>query len=119
MRFHKIALEDLIVVVDDADLGLGQLRVRGQGSAGGHNGLKSVKEHVGSDAYARVRFGVGRGLTRQSLESYVLKPFSKDDVPLAETMIERAADAVLSIVDKGVDAAMNAFNANENSDGPG
>ena len=119
MRFFKIPLSDVILVVDDADLVLGQLRLRAKGSPGGHNGLKSIRECVGSDAYARVRFGIGRGATKQSLKSFVLKPFGAEDAELVSETVARAADAVLAIIDDGIESAMNDFNTRVNPENPG
>src|SRR6185437_14734835 len=91
LRYFKIDVADLLVVVDEVQLPLGKLRARARGSAGGHNGLKSIIQHVG-DEFARLRLGVGRGDARRDLSDHVLAKFDKDEAPDVERMIERAAD---------------------------
>jgi len=101
-----------MVLYDDMDLPLGTIRVRARGSAGGHNGLKSVIAHLG-DNYARLRLGVGRGDSRRDLADHVLARFDKDEAPEAERMIERAADAAETFITSGIAAVMNQFNGGD------
>ena len=110
MRKRGIGLADLIVVVDDVDLELGKLRIRGQGSPGGHNGLKSVQAALGSDEYVRVRAGVGRPKVAGEMVDHVLSRFAPYEKEPAENLIARAADAVEMLVKDGLTKAMNSFN---------
>jgi peptidyl-tRNA hydrolase, PTH1 family len=111
MRYHRATLEDLIVVLDDADLELGRLRVKAKGSSGGHLGLSSVIEHVHGDGFARVRIGIGRREGAGNLVEHVLSPFSGEDKSAVNAAVQRAADAVLCVIEQGREAAMNSFNA--------
>jgi PTH1 family peptidyl-tRNA hydrolase len=110
--FYKIDPGDLLVVVDEVHLPLGRLRLRPSGSAGGHNGLKSVIEHVG-DGFPRLRIGVGRGDPQWDLSDHVLSRFRADERDVIERAIERAADAAEAFVAEGIGTAMNKFNARE------
>lgn len=109
LRYHRLAPEHLIVVLDDADLPLGRLRLRGQGSSGGHRGLRSIIEQVGSDAFVRVRIGIGR--RGDDMVDHVLSPFPAADREPAAQAIARAADAVTHVCEKGLESAMNEYNA--------
>jgi len=108
-RFYQAELADLLVVSDDVALEPGRLRVRKQGSAGGHNGLADIIQRIGSDAFCRMRIGIGNapGAARSS---YVLGRFGADEQELMDRCIARAADAVETWVQEGPDAAMNRFN---------
>ena len=111
-RYFKIEPVDLLVVVDEVQLPLGKLRARARGSAGGHNGLKSVIAHLG-DNYGRLRLGVGRGDSRRDLADHVLARFDKDEAAEAERMIARAADAAETFITSGIAAVMNQFNGGD------
>lgn len=108
--YHHIVPGDVLVVVDDVNLPLGRLRFRRSGSAGGHNGLKSVIQHLG-DQFPRLRIGVGRGDERSDLADHVLAAFARAERPVVEAAVARAADAVEAFVVDGSEAAMNRFNA--------
>jgi PTH1 family peptidyl-tRNA hydrolase len=111
-RYYRIAMADLLVVADDAALPLGRLRARARGSSGGHNGFKSVAQHLGTDDWARLRLGVGRGdAGTGDLADHVLATFEPDERPVATEMIQRAADAVQVFIGEGIDAVMRRFNA--------
>ena len=112
LRYYKIEVGDLLVVVDEVQLPLGKLRARPRGSAGGHNGLKSVIQHVG-DEFGRLRLGVGRGDARRDLADHVLARFEKDEASEVERMITRAADATDMFVTAGIAAVMNQFNGGD------
>jgi PTH1 family peptidyl-tRNA hydrolase len=114
MAFYKIRPADVLVVVDEVQLPLGKIRLRPSGSAGGHNGLKSVIEHVGSD-FPRLRIGVERGHPERNLSDRVLSKFPPSERIVVERAIVRAADAVEKFLTEGVYAAMNAFNAAEDT----
>lgn len=105
------ASRDLLVLVDDAALPLGRFRLRATGSAGGHNGLKSVQGALRSQEYARLRIGVGPvpALT-DDLADFVLEPMSAEDAAVLEDMLDPMTEAVDCWVSQGIDAAMNRFN---------
>jgi PTH1 family peptidyl-tRNA hydrolase len=111
-RYFKIEVADLIVVVDEVHLPLGKLRARTRGSAGGHNGLKSVIAHLG-DQFARLRVGVGRGGDQRNLADHVLSRFERDEMAEVERMTARAADAAEMFITSGIEAVMNAFNGGD------
>jgi PTH1 family peptidyl-tRNA hydrolase len=111
-RYFKIDVADLLVVVDEAQLPLGKIRARSRGSAGGHNGLKSVIAHLG-DEFARLRLGVGRGDDRRNLADHVLTRFDKDETAEVDRMIARAADAAETFITSGIAAVMNQFNGGD------
>jgi len=110
-RYFRIAFGDILVVADDVNLPLGRLRARPGGSAGGHNGFRSIIEQLGTTGFARLRMGVGRGDPRRDLADYVLGGFDADERPLATDMIGRAADASEVFVAEGIEKVMNRFNA--------
>ena len=113
LRFFKIDFADLLVVVDDVNLELGRLRARAAGSAGGHNGLKSVIAHLGTEAFARMRIGVGRGDARRDLADHVLATFDTAERPIVADAVTRAADAVTLFISDGIAPVMNRFNRKE------
>jgi peptidyl-tRNA hydrolase, PTH1 family len=110
LRFFKIEPADLLVVVDDINLDVGRLRARPGGSAGGHNGLKSLIELLGIDAFARLRVGVGRGDARRDLADHVLAKFDADERSAVEEAVGRAADAAELFIDEGIASVMNRYN---------
>lgn len=110
-RFFKIPLENIIIINDDIDIEAGKLRIRSKGSAGTHNGLKSIIYHFGADVFPRIRVGVGAPKHKDyNLADYVLGRFTKEEIPLMEQAIIHAADAAETIITSGVNAAMNRFN---------
>jgi PTH1 family peptidyl-tRNA hydrolase len=110
-HFHKVEVADLLVVADDVNLPLGRLRARRGGSAGGHNGFRSVAEQLGTDQFPRLRVGVGGGEPRRDLAGHVLGRFGPDERQAILDAVNRAADAVEVFVGEGIDAVMNRFNA--------
>lgn len=112
LRYYKVEQQDLLVVVDEVQLPLGRLRARAHGSAGGHNGLKSVIAHLGTE-FARLRIGVGRGDSRRDLADHVLARFDRDEAAEVERMTARAADAAETFITSGIEAVMNAFNGGD------
>lgn len=109
--FYKIdAAQDLWVVHDDLDLPLGRLRIRHGGSAGGHNGIRSIIERLGHQEFWRFRLGIGRPDDRQPIEDYVLAPFGKDEAKEAEAAVARTADAIETALREGMTKAMNVYN---------
>ena len=110
VRNREMPLEDLIVLVDDVDRPLGSLRIRRKGSAGGHNGLKSIIGTLGTDRFTRVRMGAGPDRPVKDLISYVLSPFRERDRETVTGMIDQAVEAVRVILKEGAEKAMNLFN---------
>jgi len=111
LRRTRSQAADLVVAVDDVHLDTGVLRIRTGGSPGGHNGLKSIREEVGTDEYTRVRVGVGSaGVTAEHLSDYVLGRFTREQEKVMAEAVDRAADAMILILRRGVHAAMNAYN---------
>ena len=107
---YDLSVRDLIVLVDDVDLPLGSLRVRQRGSAGGHNGLKSVIGALESDEFVRVRMGVQPEDAIEDRVSYVLSPFRKADLEALTTMLDQSVEAVRVLLSEGVQKAMDRFN---------
>jgi PTH1 family peptidyl-tRNA hydrolase len=110
-HFFQIEPIDMLVVIDEAALPLGRLRARARGSAGGHNGLKSIIEQLGTDQFPRLRVGVGRGDARRDLGDHVLSKFDPDERDTIQAAVLRAADAAEMFVSEGIERVMNTFNA--------
>ena len=114
LHWHKFEPEQMLVIVDDADLDIGRLRLREKGSAGGHRGLLSIAQCAGSEQYPRLRIGIGRpepGRASDGLVGFVLGKFRDDERSQVDEAVARAAKAVECAVARGVAAAMNEFNA--------
>ena len=109
--FYKIETPDILVIVDDVELPLGRLRARPSGSAGGHNGLKSVISSLGTHEFPRLRVGVGRGEAGSDLSNFVLGRFSDEEREIISAEVLRAADATEVFIEQGIAPAMNMFNA--------
>jgi PTH1 family peptidyl-tRNA hydrolase len=109
-RYYGVADEDLLVVVDEVDLGFGRLRARERGSGGTHNGLKSVVERLGTQEFPRLRLGVGRGDARRDLADRVLSTFEPEERAGLEAFIARAADAAEMFSAEGIVKVMNTYN---------
>ena len=108
-NFYKIDPSHIIILFDDVNFTCGRMRVRGSGSAGGHNGMKNIILQLGTDAFPRVRIGVGDKGERDMI-SHVLGRFEADDRRLMDEVYKTAAEAALDIIDKGVPDAMNKYN---------
>lgn len=113
-RMHKLLPERVLVVVDDMALPLGRLRIRPQGSAGGHNGLESIERHLNTRAYPRIRIGVGAARPGRMVD-HVLGRFRPEEREAVAEAIDRAADAVEAILADGLERAMNRFNRDPES----
>ena len=112
MRFYKVSAEQVLVVYDDVELEPGQLRFRARGGAGGHNGIKSIIQHLGTEKFPRLKVGVGRAAdSRVPLSEHVLGKFSEPEREGVENCLDRAAEGVRFALAHGVLAAMNQFNA--------
>ena len=111
LKYHNATIDDLLVVSDDIDLPVGRLRIRKGGSAGGHNGLKSVIERTGSPDFVRLRVGVGRDLrSRSNVIGHVLGKFSPEDRQAMDEVVATAAEAVGTIENENLETAMNRYN---------
>lgn len=108
-RYYKLDASDALIVFDDLDLPVGQVRLRADGSAGGHKGMSDVIRHFGTDEISRVRIGIGK-VHRDATVEYVLSRFEPEERPLIETAVGRAADATECWLRSGIAAAMNQFN---------
>jgi peptidyl-tRNA hydrolase, PTH1 family len=121
MDYYKIVIGDVYVVHDDIDLPLGKIRIRKGGGSGGHNGVESIITSLGSPDFLRFRLGIGRGkldmehsadynLHRQDIEKFVLAPFRDSEAGDVKKLIKNAVTAVITTLDKGIEATMNRFN---------
>lgn len=110
MQKEKIPAENVFVIVDDIAIPFGHLRIRKNGSDGGHNGLKSIAECLGGQNYARLRFGIGGDFPKGMQVDYVLGEWSEEEKAQLPELLKTAAEAVLSFVAEGPDRAMNKFN---------
>jgi PTH1 family peptidyl-tRNA hydrolase len=108
--YHNVEPRDILVIVDEVDLPLGRIRIRARGSAGTHNGLKSVVEQLGTREFPRLRMGVGRGDARRDLADYVLATFEPAERPEVEALITRAADAAQMFTVESIEKVMNVYN---------
>ncbi|MBM3253241.1 MAG: aminoacyl-tRNA hydrolase [Candidatus Omnitrophica bacterium] len=109
---HKIDLEDLMVILDDADLEFGRIRLKARGGYGGHRGLQSIIEALGTGEFNRLRMGIGR-LESKKLSVYVLDEFTKKEILELKKIIEFSCDALYTWIKEGIEVAMNRFNSNE------
>ena len=116
LQFYKIIPTDLLVVLDDVNLELGRLRTRARGSAGGHNGLRSIIGSLGSEEFARLRIGVGRGDDRRDLADHVLARFDADERASIVEAVSRSADAAELFVAEGIGPVMNRYNKKEDAE---
>ena len=110
LQFYRIPLTRLLVVVDDADLPFGEIRLRERGSSGGHHGLESIEKHLGTREFARQRIGIGRADGRREITNYVLGKFGADEKQLLEKVLTVAGDQAECWCRAGIQKAMNQFN---------
>ncbi|HEV2394065.1 MAG TPA: aminoacyl-tRNA hydrolase [Verrucomicrobiae bacterium] len=113
--FYRVALSRMLVIVDDADLPLGQLRLRPGGSSGGHHGLESIEEHLGTREYARLRIGIGRQNQAREITGHVLGRFTSTEAALVDKVVAVACEQVETWFDAGIQKAMSQFNGNIDS----
>lgn len=109
-RFYKVPPERILVAFDDVDLPLAALRLRPKGGAGGHNGMRSIIERLGSEDFPRLRLGINRPPGQLPTEAYVLQPFKPDEWAAMEVTYEQGVEAVKAVITEGINAAMNQFN---------
>jgi len=113
LNFHKIPPPDLLVVHDDMDIPLGRIKIVRSGGSGGHNGVDSIIETLGTREFPRLKIGIGRPLPQQKPEHYVLEPFSFEEIAILKETLKKAAKASEAIVRQGIEEAMNLFNIKE------
>ncbi len=110
MRRYGFGPAEILVIVDDINLTLGKIRLRERGSAGGHNGVQDIIDSLGTDAFPRLRIGVGSDFDRGRQSDYVLSPFTAEEQPIIDEALTRARDAAVTFVTDGIVTAMNRFN---------
>lgn len=110
VNFYKIDVENLVVAHDDMDLPLGMIRLRPKGSGGGHHGIESIIQHIGTQNFPRIRIGVGRPPQNWSVNHHVLSPFTQDDAKIISETLKNLVPAVTCIFSEGINNAMNKFN---------
>ncbi|HGY54612.1 MAG TPA: aminoacyl-tRNA hydrolase [Caldithrix abyssi] len=110
MDYFKVNLDDLLVIYDDFHLPLGELRFRGKGSSGGHNGIQSIIDHLGTQQFQRLKIGIGDQF--RNAVDFVLTPFNKKEQEVLEIIIPAAAEGVFTWLRDGLDTAMNLYNRN-------
>lgn len=113
LRELNLTADDLILIHDDLDLEPGRLRIKQTGGHGGHNGIKSVVEALGTPQFLRLKIGIGRPAPRQDSADYVLETVTKDEMEVFEPCLERAVDALECLIHRGTEVAMNQFNVRE------
>jgi PTH1 family peptidyl-tRNA hydrolase len=116
LRFYKVPVERLLVIFDDLDLPFGTIRLRADGGAGGHNGMRSIMQHLGGNQFARLRIGIGRPPGRMDPAAFVLQDFSRAETAELDGLLERAVQAIDVFTKEGITIAMNQFNANQPGD---
>jgi len=121
VNFYKVDVQNLVVVHDDMDLPLGIIRLRPKGSGGGHHGIESIIQHIGTQNFPRIRIGVGRPPQNWTVNHHVLSPFTQDDAKIISETLKNLVPATLCIFKEGINNAMNKFNpkrvkANEQPD---
>ena len=110
LHYYKIEPEDCLVCYDDLDIPIGKIRLRPDGSAGGHNGIKDIIQKLGTHDFPRLRIGIGNEFSKGQKVNYVLSRFNSDEKKIIDETLDTAVDAALRFVTDGIDSAMNAFN---------
>jgi PTH1 family peptidyl-tRNA hydrolase len=109
VNYYKVPLTHILVVYDELDIPFGVLRLREKGGAGGHNGMRSIIQHLGNE-FARLRMGIGRPPGRMEAAAYVLQDFGRDELPLVSEMLTTGVEAIESFIANGIDLTMSRFN---------
>ena len=110
INFYKIPLDDLIVVYDDMDIDISNIRIRKAGSPGSHNGMKSIVNYLSDDRFPRVRVGIGKPIYDEDVINYVIGPIPEEEITGLKEGVKKAKDAIVEILKNGIDSAMNKFN---------
>ena len=108
VKYHNATAADLVVIQDDIDLAVGKLRIRKAGSCGGHNGIRNIIERLGTQAFTRIKLGVGKD--KSNVVGHVLGKFDPETRKVMDSVVEAATKAVASVISEGPDRAMNAYN---------
>lgn len=108
--YYKIETENIVVIHDEMDLPLGRVKIKNGGGSAGHNGIKSIIAHLGSNEFARVRIGVGKPINKDRVISHVLSDFGRDEAKSLVDVLNQAEDGVYEIINHGIEKAMNNFN---------
>lgn len=108
--YYKVPFENLVIIYDDVDLDVGQIRVRAKGSSGTHNGMRSILSHIKTEEFPRIRIGIGKAPERMDLADYVLSRFSDEERKQANIAIENAAKAAVTMICASVETAMSKYN---------
>jgi PTH1 family peptidyl-tRNA hydrolase len=119
LNFYRLPVTQLVVAVDDADLPLGEIRLRKSGSSGGHHGLESIEQHLATREFARLRIGIGRKDGRREITGHVLGQFGADETALVEKVLAKAADQTECWLAGGIEKAMSQFNGVVDSESEG
>lgn len=110
VNFYKVKIEDILIIYDDMDIKQGMIKIRKKGSAGGHNGVKSVITNLGTEEIARIRVGIGKAQEKEDKIKYVIGHVSKEDRKVLQEGVIKAKEAVIEILKNGIDKAMNKCN---------
>ena len=110
LHFYRCDVKNLIVIYDDMDLEVGKIRLRGRGSAGGHNGIKNIIEYIGTDEFERIKVGIGKPPAPMEVIDYVLGRFPSEELPIMRESVDKATLALEEIIKNGIDSAMNKYN---------
>ena len=110
VEFYKIKKEEILIIYDDMDIEPGKIKIRKKGSSGGHNGMKSIIQMLGTEEFPRIRIGIGRPKNSGDEINYVIGAIPEDEMPKLEEGVEKAKEAVIEIIKNGVDSAMNKLN---------
>jgi PTH1 family peptidyl-tRNA hydrolase len=113
LRELSLTVDDLILIHDDLDLPPGRLRIKQAGGYGGHNGIKSVIDTIGTSQFVRIKIGIGRPAPYQDAADYVLQPFTREEIEILNPCLDRAVDALECLIHRGAAVAMNEFNVRE------
>ncbi|MDA3847604.1 MAG: aminoacyl-tRNA hydrolase [Vallitaleaceae bacterium] len=119
LDFYNLSAANVMIIYDDTSLELGALRIRLKGSAGGHNGVKSLIQHLGTDEFVRIKVGVGEKPPGWDLADYVLSQFTKQEIPIMIDTVKETAKAVEMILDQGVTVSMNQYNRKRKEEADG
>lgn len=109
-KFYKISNKDIIIVYDDIDLGIGDIRIKPKGGAGTHNGMKSVVENLNTENFIRVRVGIGAPQNEEDIINYVIGAIPKKEKKILDESVTKAMKSIIEILENGIDIAMNKFN---------
>lgn len=115
MDYYKVSEDELIIIYDDTSLDAGQIRIRGKGSAGGHNGIRSIISHLGTMEFPRIKVGIGSKPPGWDLADYVLSKFKEEEKDIIKEAVKTASDAVRVIITDGINEAMNQYNIRKKS----